>query len=156
MLFRSYDYFIEETLEAGLQLVGTEVKALREGRATITESYASVEGGGMMLINSYIPEYAAASRFNHEPRRHRRLLLHRRQIDKLATAIQREGRTLIPMRLYWDAKGRAEPRWVWRRGPACAAWFLPTAAAARQHAREPPWCRRPDHPSACCACCTTW
>ena len=103
-----YDYFIEETLEAGLSLVGTEVKALREGRATITESYASVEGGGMTLINSYIPEYAAASRFNHEPRRHRRLLLHRRQIDKLSAAIQREGRTLIPMRLYWDAKGRAK------------------------------------------------
>lgn len=103
-----YDYFIEETLEAGLALVGTEVKALREGRATITESYASPEGGGIMLINSYIPEYAPASRFNHEPRRHRRLLLHARQIGKLSQAIQREGRTLVPMRLYWDPKGRAK------------------------------------------------
>ena len=103
-----YDYFIEETLEAGLALVGTEVKALREGRATITESYASAEGGGIMLINSYIPEYAPASRFNHEPRRHRRLLLHARQIGKLSQAIQREGRTLVPMRLYWDPKGRAK------------------------------------------------
>ena len=103
-----YDFFIEETLEAGLALVGTEVKALREGRATITESYASAEGGGIMLINSYIPEYAPASRFNHEPRRHRRLLLHARQIGKLSQAIQREGRTLVPMRLYWDPKGRAK------------------------------------------------
>ncbi len=103
-----YDYFIEETLEAGLSLVGTEVKALREGRATITESYASPEGGGVMLINSYIPEYAPASRFNHEPRRARRLLLHQRQIDKLSASIQREGRTIIPLRLYWDPKGRAK------------------------------------------------
>ena len=103
-----YDYFIEETLEAGLALVGTEVKALREGRAAITESYASPEGGGIMLINSYIPEYAPASRFNHEPRRHRRLLLHARQIGKLAQAMEREGRTLVPLRLYWDPKGRAK------------------------------------------------
>ena len=103
-----YDYFIEESVEAGLILTGTEVKSLRLGRANIAESYASAEGGGLVLINSYIPEYAPASRFNHEPRRARRLLLHGRQIGKLAQAIQREGRTLIPMRLYWDPKGRAK------------------------------------------------
>jgi len=103
-----FDYFIEETLEAGLVLTGTEVKALREGRANIAESYASPENGEFMLINSYIPEYKAANRFNHEPRRHRKLLLHRRQIDKLMGAIQREGRTVVPTRLYFDDKGRAK------------------------------------------------
>lgn len=103
-----YDYFIEETLEAGVSLVGTEVKALREGRATITESYASPEGGGIMLVNAYIPEYAPASRFNHEPRRPRRLLLHAKQIGRLSASIQREGRTLVPLRLYWNDKGRAK------------------------------------------------
>jgi SsrA-binding protein len=103
-----FDYFIEETLEAGLVLTGTEVKALREGRANIAESYASAENGEFVLINSYIPEYKAANRFNHEPRRHRKLLLHRRQIDKLVGAIQREGRTVVPTRLYFDDKGRAK------------------------------------------------
>lgn len=103
-----YDYFIEESLEAGLMLTGTEVKSLRLGRANIAESYASAEGGGLVLINSYIPEYPPAARFNHEPRRPRKLLLHRKEIGRLAGAVQREGRTLIPMRLYWDAKGRAK------------------------------------------------
>ena len=103
-----YDYFIEESVEAGLVLTGSEVKSLRLGRANIAESYASAEGGGLVLINAYIPEYAAASRFNHEPRRPRRLLLHRKEIGRLAGAVNREGRTLIPMRLYWDEKGRAK------------------------------------------------
>ena len=103
-----FDYFLEDTVEAGLMLTGTEVKSLRTGRANIAESYASVENGGMFLINAYIPEYPAANRFNHEPRRPRKLLLHRKEIGRLAGAIQREGRTLIPTRLYWDAKGRAK------------------------------------------------
>ncbi len=103
-----FDYFIEETLEAGLVLTGTEVKALREGRANIAESYASPEGREFMLVNAYIPEYGPANRFNHEPRRHRKLLLHRRQIDKLMGAVQREGRTVVPTRLYFDDKGRAK------------------------------------------------
>lgn len=103
-----YDYFLEESLEAGLMLLGTEVKSLRQGRANIAESYASVENGGIFLVNAYIPEYAPASRFNHEPRRPRRLLLHSREIGRLAGAIQKEGRTIIPTRLYWDAKGRAK------------------------------------------------
>ena len=103
-----YDYFIEESLEAGLVLTGTEVKSLRLGRANIAESYASAESGGLVLVNAYIPEYAPASRFNHEPRRPRKLLLHSKQIGRLAGAVQREGRTLIPMRLYWDDKGRAK------------------------------------------------
>ena len=103
-----YDYFIEETLEAGLSLTGSEVKSLRQGRATVAESYAAVEGRELMLINAYIPEYAAAAHFNHEPRRPRKLLMHRKQIDRLLGAVNREGRTLIPLRLYWNDKGLAK------------------------------------------------
>jgi SsrA-binding protein len=111
-----FDYFLEETFEAGLQLTGTEVKALREGRANIAESYASVEGEEIALINAYIPEYGPANRFNHEPRRPRKLLLHRKQINKLIGAVQREGRTLIPTRLYFNEKGRAKLEFALAKG----------------------------------------
>lgn len=100
-----FDYFIEETIEAGIALVGTEVKALRNGRANIAESYAAVEGDQIELVNADIPPYGHANRFNHEPRRPRKLLLHRRQLDKLIGAVNREGRTLIPMKLYFNDKG---------------------------------------------------
>ena len=100
-----YDYFLEETFEAGLMLTGTEVKALREGRANIAESYVGVEGRDLALINAHIPEYGPANRFNHEPRRQRKLLLHRKEIDKLIAAAQREGRTLVPTRLYFNDRG---------------------------------------------------
>lgn len=103
-----YDYFLEQTFEAGLSLTGTEVKALREGRANIAESYASTEGNEIILINAYIPEYGPANRFNHEPRRPRKLLLHRKEIDKVRGAIQRDGRTLIPTKLYFNDKGRVK------------------------------------------------
>ena len=103
-----FDYYLEETFEAGLQLTGSEVKSLRQGRANIAESYASADGNQLTLINAYIPEYGPANRFNHEPRRPRRLLLHRRQIDRMIAAVQREGRTIVPIRLYWDDKGRAK------------------------------------------------
>ena len=103
-----FDYFIEESLEAGLSLTGSEVKSLRLGRANVAEAYAAVEGREIVLINSYIPEYAAASRFNHEPRRPRKLLLHRKQINRLIGAVNRDGRTIIPMRLYWNEKGLAK------------------------------------------------
>jgi SsrA-binding protein len=103
-----YDYFLEETFEAGLVLTGSEVKSLRNGRANIAESYASVEGDEVVLINSDIPPFAQANRFNHEPRRHRKLLLHRKQLDKLIGAVQREGRTIIPTKLYWNEKGLAK------------------------------------------------
>ena len=103
-----YDYFLEDSFEAGISLTGSEVKALRQGRANIAESYASTEGNEIVLINAYIPEYGPANRFNHEPRRPRKLLLHRRQIDRLLASVQREGRTIIPTRLYWDDKGRAK------------------------------------------------
>ncbi len=100
-----FDYFLEETFEAGIALTGTEVKALRLGRANIAESYASAEGREIVLINANFPEYGPANRFNHEPKRTRKLLLHRKQIDKVIGAIQREGKTLIPTRLYFNEKG---------------------------------------------------
>ena len=103
-----FDYFLDQTFEAGLILTGTEVKALRQGRANIAESYAATEGREIVLINAYIPEYGPANRFNHEPRRHRKLLLHRKEIDRLLAAVQREGRTLIPTKLYFNEKGRVK------------------------------------------------
>jgi len=103
-----FDYFLEQTYEAGLCLTGTEVKALREGRANIAESYASAEGRELVLINAYIPEYGPANRFNHDPRRPRKLLLHRKEIDKMLGAVNRDGRTLVPTRLYFNDKGRVK------------------------------------------------
>ena len=103
-----YEYFIEDTIEAGLSLTGTEVKSLRNGRANIAESYASPEGREIVLVNANIPEYAPANRFNHEPKRPRKLLLHRKQIDRLLGAVQRDGRTLVPLRLYFNDKGRVK------------------------------------------------
>ncbi|HYG27928.1 MAG TPA: SsrA-binding protein SmpB [Caulobacteraceae bacterium] len=103
-----FDYFITDTIEAGIMLTGTEVKSLRVGKANIVESYAAVEGDEIMLINADIPPYTQANRFNHEPRRPRKLLLHRRQIDRLMGAVQREGLTIIPTKLYWNDKGMAK------------------------------------------------
>ena len=103
-----FDYFIDDVVEAGLMLTGTEVKSLRNGRANIAESYAAVEGADIVLINADIPPYTQANRFNHEPRRPRKLLLHRKQIDRLIGAVQREGRTIIPTKLYWNDKGIAK------------------------------------------------
>lgn len=103
-----YDYFIEDVVEAGIMLTGTEVKSLRNGRANIAESYAAVEGDAIVLVNADIPPYAGGNRFNHEPRRHRKLLLHRKEIGKLIGAVQREGRTIIPLKLYWNEKGIAK------------------------------------------------
>ncbi|HVY35430.1 MAG TPA: SsrA-binding protein SmpB [Caulobacteraceae bacterium] len=100
-----FDYFLESTFEAGLVLTGTEVKALRLGRANIAESYAATEGQEIVLVNAHIPEYGPANRFNHEPRRPRKLLLHRREIEKLLGAVRRDGRTLIPTKLYFNDKG---------------------------------------------------
>lgn len=100
-----FDYAIEDTFEAGIALLGTEVKALREGRANIAESYASVEGTDVYLINANIPIYAPASQFNHEPKRHRKLLLKRREINRLIGETQRKGRTIVPLKLYMNDRG---------------------------------------------------
>lgn len=103
-----FDYFIEETFEAGLQLTGTEVKSLRGGRSTIAESYVTEDGGEAWLVNANIPLYASGNRYNHEPKRARKLLLHRAQINKLIGAIQREGRTVVPLQVYFNERGRAK------------------------------------------------
>jgi SsrA-binding protein len=100
-----FDYLIEDTLEAGIQLVGTEVKSLRNGRANIAESYASPEKGELWLINATIPEYPPAGQFNHEPRRPRKLLVRGRELKRLMGAVEREGRTLAPLKLYFNARG---------------------------------------------------
>ena len=103
-----HDYTIEDTIEAGMVLTGTEVKVLRAGHASINEAYATEQGGELWLINSHIPEYKSANRFNHEPRRPRKLLVHRRQLDKLMGAIKREGVTLVPLSIYFNERGRAK------------------------------------------------
>ena len=110
------NYEIEETFEAGLALVGTEVKSLRAGKANIAESYASDEAGELFLYNAHIPEYAQANRFNHDPRRPRKLLLHRREIHKLIVGIQREGMTVVPLRLYFNNRGIAKLEIALARG----------------------------------------
>ena len=103
-----FNYEILDTLEAGIALTGTEVKSLRQGKATIGEAYAGPSGNELFLFNAYIPEYLQANRFNHETRRPRRLLLHKRQIDKYLGATQREGFTVIPLKIYFNEKGRAK------------------------------------------------
>ncbi len=102
-----HDYFIEDTIEAGIELTGTEVKVLRRGLASIAEAYAAERDGELFLVNAHIPEYPAA-RFNHEPRRPRRLLLHRREINRLLGAIRREGITVVPLSVYFNERGRAK------------------------------------------------
>ena len=103
-----FNYEIGEVIEAGIALTGTEVKSLRNGRATIAESYADARHGEIWLVNANIPEYLQASRFNHAPKRPRKLLLHKRQISKLAAAVEREGMTIVPLRLFFNEKGRAK------------------------------------------------
>ena len=104
-----YHYEIGETFEAGLMLAGTEVKSLRTGKATIAESYVSVDRAGeVYLINATIPEYLQGNRFNHEPKRHRKLLLHAKEIAKLAQGVEREGMTIVPLKIFFNDQGRAK------------------------------------------------
>ena len=103
-----HNYFIEETMEAGIALTGTEVKSLRGGRSSIAEAYVTEDGGEAWMVNSDIPEYASGNRFNHERKRPRKLLLHKRQINVLIGAIQRQGRTVVPLEVYFNEKGRAK------------------------------------------------
>ena len=103
-----FNYAIGETFEAGIALTGSEVKSLRVGKAAIAESYADARRGEIWLINSNITEYMHAGRFNHTPKRPRKLLLHKRQISKLIGAVEREGMTLVPLKLYFNDKGRAK------------------------------------------------
>ncbi|WBO24165.1 SsrA-binding protein SmpB [Sphingomonas abietis] len=103
-----YEYFLEQFFEAGIALTGTEVKSLRFGQGTIAESYAEVKEGQVNLINANIPEFSHGNRFNHEPRRPRKLLLHEREIAKMYQGVNREGMTLIPLAIYFNSKGRAK------------------------------------------------
>jgi SsrA-binding protein len=103
-----FHYEISDVLEAGIALTGTEVKSLRKGKATIGEAYAGPSGDELFLFNAYIPEYLEANRFNHETKRPRRLLLHRKQINKLIGATKREGYTVVPLKIYFNEQGRAK------------------------------------------------
>jgi len=111
-----FDFEIGETFEAGIQLLGTEVKSLRANKATIGESYVSPENGEIWLINSYIPEYLQANKFNHDPRRHRKLLLHRRQMSQLMDGVQRGGMTIVPLKMYFNDRGIAKVEIALARG----------------------------------------
>ena len=111
-----YDYFVEERFEAGIQLAGTEVKALRQGEGSIAESYATLDGEEVFLINSHIPEYSHGNRMNHEPRRPRKLLLKGREINKLTGAVQRQGLTLVPLSIYFNSSGKAKVELALARG----------------------------------------
>ena len=111
-----YSYEIGETFEAGIALTGTEVKSLRGGKATIGESYAGEKNGELWLVNAYIPEYLQANQFNHEAKRPRKLLMHRREVDKLTAAVQREGMTVVPLKIYFNEKGRAKVELALARG----------------------------------------
>jgi SsrA-binding protein len=111
-----FDYEILETFEAGIALAGPEVKSLRQGRGNLQDAYASVDHGELFLVNAYIPEYTEANRFNHEPRRPRKLLLHRREIDRLAGGVLRDGLTIVPLRLFFNPRGRAKAEIALARG----------------------------------------
>jgi SsrA-binding protein len=104
-----FDYELGETFEAGMMLTGPEVKSLRNGKATVSESYAAVDRSGeVILYNANIPEYLQANRFNHEPKRPRKLLLHTKEIARLAKGVERDGMTIVPLRIYFNDKGRAK------------------------------------------------
>ncbi|SDR38410.1 SsrA-binding protein [Rhizobiales bacterium GAS191] len=111
-----FNYEIGQTFEAGIALTGTEVKSLRGGKATIGESYAGEMDGEIYLFNAYIPEYLEANRFNHETRRPRKLLLHKREVNKLIGAVQREGMTVVPLKVYFNDRGRAKVEVALARG----------------------------------------
>ena len=103
-----FDYFIEDTFEAGIMLTGTEVKSLRFGEGSIAESYAEVRAGECWLVNSNVPEFSHGNRHNHEPKRPRKLLLNRREVDRLQGAVERKGMTLVPLSIYFNSRGRAK------------------------------------------------
>lgn len=111
-----FDYFVEDRFEAGIQLVGTEVKALRQGEGSIAEAYTAVEGEEVWLINSHVPEYSHGNRMNHEPRRRRKLLLKAREIARLQGAVTRQGLTLVPLSIYFNGRGKAKVELAVARG----------------------------------------
>jgi len=111
-----HDYFIDEVIEAGLVLTGTEVKSLRLGRVNLRDSFARIINGEAFLINCHIAPYEQGNRWNHDPYRDRKLLLHKKEIRELAQDVRQEGKTLIPLRIYFDKKGRAKVSLAVARG----------------------------------------
>jgi SsrA-binding protein len=111
-----FDYFIDDVFEAGIALTGTEVKALRFGEGSIAESYAEIRGGEAWLVNSNVPEFSHGNRYNHEPKRARKLLLREREIARLQGAVERKGMTLVPLSIYFNSRGRAKVELALARG----------------------------------------
>ena len=129
-----FDYYIEDTFEAGIMLTGTEVKSLRFGEGSIAESYAEVRNGEVWLVNSNVPEFSHGNRFNHEPKRPRKLLLHEREIARLHGAVERKGMTLVPLSIYFNSKGRAKVELALARGK--------NVADKRQTVKDRDWQRQ--------------
>jgi SsrA-binding protein len=115
-----FEYHVEDTFEAGIMLTGTEVKSLRFGEGSIAEAYAEIRGGEAWLVNSNVPEFSHGNRFNHEPRRPRKLLLHEREISRLQGAVERKGMTLVPLSIYFNSRGRAKVELALARGKNAA------------------------------------
>ena len=128
-----YDYFIDDKFEAGLMLTGTEVKSLRAGEATIAESYAELRGGEVWLVNANVPELSHGNRFNHEPKRPRKLLLNEREIKRLTGAVERKGMTLVPLSIYFNGRGRAKVELALAKGK--------NSADKRQSTKDRDWQR---------------
>ena len=128
-----FEYYIEDVFEAGIALTGTEVKALRFGEGSIAESYAEVKGGEVWLVNANVPEFSHGNRFNHEPKRPRKLLLHEREIARLQGAVERKGMTLVPLSIYFNSRGRAKVELALARGK--------NAADKRDTVKERDWKR---------------
>ena len=128
-----FDYYIEDVFEAGIMLTGTEVKSLRFGEGSIAESYAEVRKGEVWLVNSNVPEFSHGNRFNHEPTRPRKLLLHEREIAKFHGAVERKGMTLVPLSIYFNSRGRAKVELALAKGK--------NAADKRQTVKERDWKR---------------
>ena len=128
-----FDYAVEEKFEAGIALTGTEVKSLRSGEGSIAESYAEVKNGEAWLINANIPEFSHGNRFNHEPKRPRKLLLHARELNKLTGAVERQGMTLVPLSVYFNSRGRAKVELALAKGRK--------AHDKREHLKEQDWKR---------------
>ena len=128
-----YDYFIEDILEAGIALTGTEVKSLRFGQGSIAESYAEVRAGEAWLINANVPEFSHGNRYNHEPKRPRKLLLHEREIGRLQGAVERKGMTVVPLSIYFNSRGRAKVELALAKGK--------NAADKRQTVKDRDWKR---------------
>ncbi len=128
-----FDYYIEDTVEAGICLTGTEVKSLRFGEGSIAESYAEVKNGEVWLVNSNVPEFSHGNRYNHEPKRPRKLLLNAREIDRFTGAVERKGMTLVPLSVYFNSRGRAKVELALAKGK--------NTADKRQTIKERDWKR---------------